>query len=108
MGDGRQSNIVKHDVIITSSSHSDAEIPATCMAACEVGDCDGPVHPSESKLGRDPKWDLGEAEASKKMDKDFICRVSSGVPLFTEREFERKFLIPKELYEGIRIAPRGR
>lgn len=83
------------------SSSSDEEILAVCLAAAHCAS-EKPVY-TGSRPGRAPNRDLGVNDASKQLDKDFFCRLAPGQPLYTEAEFERKFRIPRELYESLRL-----
>jgi hypothetical protein len=54
-----------------------------------------------------PNRDIGRVEAGIRFDKDYFCRATTAqetaqFPTFTEVEFERRFRIPRAVYEELR------
>ena len=47
------------------------------------------------------------AEAADSLDRDFFCRLNPGPPRFNEKDFERTFRMPRDLYESVRSDVMG-
>jgi hypothetical protein len=58
-----------------------------------------------SRPGKRPNRDIGRAEGAARVDRDYFCRQpehSNMRPVFEEREFERRYRVPRHVYEGVR------
>jgi hypothetical protein len=57
-----------------------------------------------SPLGRKPNRDRGMKEAGNLLNRQYFCRSGDATPVFTDAEFDRRFLMPRATYETIRSA----
>jgi hypothetical protein len=58
-----------------------------------------------SRPGKKSNRDIGRDDGAKRIDRDYFCRRSENLgltPVFTEAEFERRYRIPRDVYERLR------
>lgn len=55
-----------------------------------------------SKPGKKANNNLHRVVCAERIDADYFCRHSSEQPRFTEQEFERRYRMPRIIYERIR------
>ncbi len=89
-----------------SSSDSDSEI---IYQMCIQASCATAITATKSistkkgsKPGKLPNRNFGRTEGASRLDRDYFCRENPQPPLFTENEFERRYRVPREIYEKIR------
>lgn len=57
-----------------------------------------------SRVGKRGNVDLQRLTASRSIDRDYFGRRTGLAPLFSEKEFERRYRMPRVVYEQIRDA----
>lgn len=53
-------------------------------------------------MGKKPNRVLNRLIAGDKLDRDYFCRFQFGTPVFSEREFERRYRMTRVTFETIR------
>jgi hypothetical protein len=56
-----------------------------------------------SHMGKAPNRNIGRHDAARSLDEDYFLR-EGGTPRFVESEFERRFRMPRCVYENLREA----